>query len=120
MFSFTSKYATKDNITFEKIKQANVSVLKIYGEIMEQKHFDVINEKYSLFIQHVYIYSILHFWELAVLNGSDGAALLDVHVTNVEIHQLFCILKKNPFHIGAYCKMNLLIAMSLQNYCQLS
>lgn len=94
MFSFTSKYATKDNITFENLKQANVSVLKIYGEIMEQKHFDVIADKYSPFIQHVYIYSILHFWELAVLNGSDGAALLEVHATNVEIHQLFCVLKK--------------------------
>lgn len=45
MFSFTSKYATKDNITFENLKQANVSVLKIYGEIMEQKHFDVIADK---------------------------------------------------------------------------
>lgn len=100
MFSFTCKYVTKDNITFEKLKQANVSVLKIYGELMEQKHFDVVADKYSLFIQHVYIYSILHFWELAVLNGSDGAALLDVHVTNVEIHLaflLFCVLTKKKF-----------------------
>lgn len=119
MSSFTSKYATKDNITFENLKQANVRVLKIYGEIMEQKHFDVIADKYSPFIQHVYIYSILHFWELAVLNGSDGAALLEVQYMWKFI-SFSAYLKKKPFHIGAYCKMNLLIAMSLQNYCQLS